>query len=44
MKSLLFIIALAAAAVAQETPTERRAARDVLRKMDELEKSLDVPG
>ncbi|MFQ5792083.1 MAG: peptidase dimerization domain-containing protein [Acidobacteriota bacterium] len=28
---------------AQETPTERRAARDVLRKMAELEESLDVP-
>jgi len=29
---------------AQETPTEREAARDVLRKMAELEKSVDVPG
>ena len=29
---------------AQETPTEREAARDVLRKMSELEKSLDIPG
>ena len=28
---------------AQETPTEREAAREVLRKMDALEKSLDVP-
>jgi amidohydrolase len=28
---------------AQETPTERDAARDVLRKMSELEKSIDVP-
>ncbi|HUC73902.1 MAG TPA: peptidase dimerization domain-containing protein [Vicinamibacterales bacterium] len=28
----------------QETPTERDAARDVLRKMSMLEQSLDVPG
>jgi amidohydrolase len=28
---------------AQETPTEREAARDVLRKMSELQKSLDIP-
>jgi amidohydrolase len=33
----------AAPAGAQETPTEREAAKDVLRKMDTLEKSLDVP-
>jgi hypothetical protein len=30
-------------AVAQETDTEKTAARDVLRKMHELEQSLDVP-
>ncbi len=30
-------------AFAQETPTEREAARDVVRKMSELERSLDVP-
>ena len=30
-------------AVAQETPTERDAARDVVRKLDSLEKSLDLP-
>ncbi len=30
-------------AVAQETPTEREAARDVVRKIDQLEKSLDAP-
>lgn len=35
---------LASAAVAQETPTEREAARDVLKKMGDLESSLDVPG
>src|SRR5262249_24510057 len=40
------IIALIApaAARAQDTPTEREAARDVLRKMAALEQSLDVPG
>src|SRR5689334_23823379 len=31
-------------AAAQETPTEREAARDVLKKMADLEQSLDVPG
>lgn len=35
---------LAAPAAAQETPTEREAARDVLQKMVDLETSLDVPG
>ena len=35
---------LAAALLGQETPTEREAAREVLRKMGDLEKSLDVPG
>src|SRR5258707_10839420 len=34
---------LAATALVQDTPTEREAARDVIRKMGELEKSLDVP-
>jgi len=34
----------AAPICAQETPTEREAARDVLRKMAALQKSLDVPG
>lgn len=38
--SLMFC---AAAAHAQETPTERQAAREVLRKLDALERSLDVP-
>jgi amidohydrolase len=33
----------ALAAFAQETPTEREAARDVLIKMSDLERSLDVP-
>jgi amidohydrolase len=35
---------LTLSAAAQETPTEREAARDVLRKMEALERSLDVPG
>jgi amidohydrolase len=30
-------------AFAQETPTEKEAAKDVLRKIDELEKSVDAP-
>jgi amidohydrolase len=34
---------LFAATLVQDTPTEREAARDVIRKMGELEKSLDVP-
>src|SRR5580658_7808268 len=34
---------LAATALAQDTPTERLAAHDVIRKMGDLEKSLDVP-
>jgi len=40
------ILSLAAAAslAAQETPTEREAAKDVLKKMSALEQSLDVPG
>jgi amidohydrolase len=38
------LLGLAALAFAQETPTERDAARDVLSKMDALEKSLDVRG
>src|SRR5215475_5510647 len=39
-----YVCFLAAAALAQETPTERDAARDVLKKMDTLERSLDVAG
>jgi len=35
--------AIARSGPAQETPTEREAARDVVRKMDALERSLDVP-
>ncbi len=41
---LIYVCLVAAIALAQETPTERDAARDVLKKMDVLERSLDVPG
>jgi amidohydrolase len=40
---ILCLVICAVAALAQETPTEREAARDVVRKMSELERSLDVP-
>ncbi len=39
----LIASACASPSFAQDTPTEREAARDVLKKMAELEKSLDVP-
>jgi len=42
MKLLCFGL-LAIAGFAQETATEREAARDVVHKMSDLEKSLDVP-
>jgi amidohydrolase len=38
------LLVTAAAATAQETETERSAAREVLQKMAALEQSLDVPG
>ena len=41
---ILVVFVVGAACFAQETPTERDAARDVLRKMDALEKSLDSRG
>ncbi|HWK10459.1 MAG TPA: peptidase dimerization domain-containing protein, partial [Vicinamibacterales bacterium] len=48
MKSLiaaaLVALAIPCSTLAQETDTEKTAARDVLRKMAELERSLDVPG
>lgn len=40
---LFSLVFIAATAFAQETPTEREAARDVIRKMTDLERSLDVP-
>jgi len=45
MRRFLPLVVLLAAAplAAQETPTERDAARDVLKKMAALEQSLDVP-
>ncbi|HEY3136623.1 MAG TPA: peptidase dimerization domain-containing protein [Blastocatellia bacterium] len=44
LTSLLCLIVLTvASAPAQETPTERDAAREVLKKMAALEQSLDVP-
>src|SRR5262245_55573123 len=43
--STMFVVLAATGALgAQETPTEREAARDVLKKMADLEQSLDVPG
>ncbi|MBS1857596.1 MAG: peptidase dimerization domain-containing protein [Acidobacteria bacterium] len=44
MKPTLALLFAAALCLAQETPTERAAAPDVIRKMDALEKSLDVSG
>ena len=38
------VLLAATSAVAQETDTEKSAARDVLRKMADLERSLEVPG
>jgi amidohydrolase len=44
-RSVLILFVLSAASVlAQETETERSAAREVLKKMSALEQSLDVPG
>ncbi|MCU1259017.1 MAG: hypothetical protein JWO80_1902 [Bryobacterales bacterium] len=40
---IFLLILLSVVALAQETPTERQAAHDVLRKMSDLEKSLDIP-
>jgi amidohydrolase len=42
--SPLIALLIAAPLAAQETPTERDAAREVLKKMAALEQSLDVPG
>src|SRR5690242_14647629 len=39
----LLCIAVASFAAGQETPTEREAARDVVHKLDSLERSLDLP-
>src|SRR3954470_15740647 len=41
--SLAALLLAASTAAAQETPTERDAARGVVRKLDSLEKSLELP-
>jgi amidohydrolase len=41
--SLIACLMLTPAAFAQDTPTEREAAKDVIKKMADLETSLDVP-
>lgn len=43
MKPLLIFLLAFTPLFAQETPTERQAARDVLQKIDTLEKALDIP-
>jgi len=40
---IIFSLLLPVTLVAQETPTERDAARDVVRKLDSLERSLNLP-
>ena len=40
---IVLSLLLPAALLAQETPTERDAARDVVRKLDSLERSLNLP-
>ncbi len=42
--ALILSLSIPASVLAQETPTERDAAREVLKKMSALEQSLDVPG
>ena len=37
------VLSLTTTAIAQDTPTEREAARDVIKKMAALETTLDVP-
>lgn len=44
MRAIAFALLLAPFALAaQETPTERESARDVVRRLDSLERSLDLP-
>ena len=40
---LPFTLLLSTTGLAQETPTERESARDVVRKLDSLQRSLDLP-
>jgi amidohydrolase len=42
LQSISFALLLPVAAFAQETPTERESARSVVRKLDSLQKSLDI--
>ena len=41
--AVLVLLAVPGALLAQETETEKQAAREVLKKMAALEQSLDVP-
>jgi amidohydrolase len=43
LRHLPFVLLFPVVAVAQETPTERESAPGVVRKLDSLEKSLDLP-
>src|SRR5437016_13906550 len=43
LRLLAIALVLPAIAMAQETPTERESARDVVRRLDSLERSLDLP-
>ena len=43
LRYIAIAVALPAIALAQETPTERESARGVVRKLDSLERSLDLP-
>src|SRR5947207_11008584 len=44
MRMPIAAVMVATALCAQDTPTEKEAAKDVIRKMADLEKSLNVPG
>jgi len=44
VSAAVIVLALTAPLSAQDTPTEKEAARDVLKKMSALEQSLDIPG
>jgi amidohydrolase len=44
MKLAIVVLCFAVPVFAQDTQTEKEAAREVLRQMGELEKSLDIPG
>jgi amidohydrolase len=43
LRFVLLTFVVAATAAAQETPTERESARGVVRKLDSLQRSLDLP-